>query len=126
MAKKSSEKQTAKVKGKKKSDVQLTPKQLQERLEGEIKRLVSMAKSRGYLSYEEINDLLPAEIVTPDLLDRLMEALETNDVKLMETPKKGKEKEGDEFLKEPEAAVEEEEEEKEQEEASKGNDQIGR
>ena len=87
-----------------------------------------MGKSRGYLTYEEVNDLLPPEISSPELLDLLMEALEQNDVKLVDNNKKGKGKETEEFLKEPtEAAAEEEEEEEEEDsddEGGKGNDPV--
>jgi RNA polymerase primary sigma factor len=105
----------------------LTAKQLQEKILTEIKRFISLGKSRGYLTYEEMNDLLPAEIASPELLDMLMEALEQNDVKLVDGNKKTKGGDKDEFLKEPtEAAAEEEEEEEEeeQEDAGKGNDPV--
>jgi len=105
----------------------LSLKELQDRVFGEIKRFISMGKSRGYLTYEELNDLLPPEISSPEMLDVLMEALEQNDIKLVDTTKRGKGKETEEFLKEPtEAAAEEEEEEEEEEEdeGGKGNDPV--
>src|SRR5258708_22678424 len=99
----------------KKQNESLSLKELQEKVLGEIKRFIRMGKSRGYLTYEEVNDLLPAEIASPELLDMLMEALEQNDIKLVDSSKKGKGKETEEFLKEPtEAAAEEEEEEEEE------------
>jgi RNA polymerase primary sigma factor len=103
----------------------LSAKQLQERIISEIKRFISMGKSRGYLTYEEVNDLLPPEISSPELLDLLMEALEQNDIKLVDSSKtKGKGKDGEEFLKEPTEAAAEEEEEEEDEEGGKGNDPV--
>src|SRR5258708_39070190 len=94
----------------KKQNESLSLKELQEKILGEIKRFISMGKSRGYLTYEEVNDLLPPEISSPELLDMLMEALDQNDVKIVDNAKKVKGKDGDEFLKEPaEAAAEEEE-----------------
>src|ERR1700677_148864 len=106
---------------------QYSAKELQEKIIGEIKRFISMGKSRGFLTYEEVNDLLPPEISSPELLDILMQALEENDVKLVDGNKKTKGKDGDEFLKEPtEAAAEEEEEEEEEkdDEGGKGNDPV--
>ena len=111
----------------KKAVVQLSAKELQDKILGEIKRFISMGKSRGFLTYEEVNDLLPPEIASPELLDILMEALDENDVKLVDGNKKTKGKEGDEFLKEPtEAAAEEEEDEEEDsdDEGGKGNDPV--
>ena len=106
----------------------LSAKELQERILNEIKRFISMGKSRGYLTYEEVNDLLPPEISSPELLDMLMEALEQNDVKLVDNNKKGKGKESEEFLKEPtEAAAEEEDDDEEEDaddEGGKGNDPV--
>ncbi|MDZ4676002.1 MAG: RNA polymerase sigma factor RpoD [Oligoflexia bacterium] len=104
----------------------LSVKQLQDKIVSEIKRFISMGKSRGYLTYEEVNDLLPAEIASPELLDMLMEALDQNDIKLVDSTKKVKGKDGEEFLKEPTeaAAEEEEEEEEEDEEGGKGNDPV--
>ncbi len=103
----------------------LSLKELQERIQKEIMRFLSMGKSRGYLTYEELNDLLPPEIASPEMLDLLMEALEQNDIKLVDNTKKSKTKDAEEFLREPEAAEEEEEEEEEEEdEGGKGNDPV--
>ena len=123
MAKKNSENGSVKST---KNKTPLTAKQLQEKILAEIKRFISLGKSRGYLTYEEMNDLLPAEIASPELLDMLMEALEENDIKLVDNTKKSKSGDKDEFLKEPTeaAAEEEEEEEEEQEDAGKGNDPV--
>src|SRR5436853_58247 len=123
-SKNSSEKKSSK--GSKAPLEKLSVKELQERVLSEIKRFISMGKSRGYLTYEEVNDLLPPEISSPELLDILMEALDQNDVKLVDGTKKGKGKDSEEFLKEPtEAAAEEEEEEEEEEdEGGKGNDPV--
>jgi RNA polymerase primary sigma factor len=110
-----------------KSKTPLTAKQLQDKILSEIKRFISLGKSRGYLTYEELNDLLPPEIASPELLDMLMQALEENDVKLVDNTKKAKGEDKEEFLKEPTDAAaedEEEEEEKETEDAGKGNDPV--
>jgi RNA polymerase primary sigma factor len=114
--------------GKTKEVEKLSPKQLLDRIHAEIKRFISMGKSRGFLTYEEVNDLLPPEIASPELLDTLMEALEQNDIKLVDSQKKTKGKDGEEFLKEPSEAAaedeEEEEEEEEEDEGGKGNDPV--
>ena len=35
----------------------------------EINQLVSQGKEKGYLTYEEVNDVLPSDVVTPDQID---------------------------------------------------------
>jgi RNA polymerase primary sigma factor len=43
----------------------------QDRLQ-EIKQLVSVGKEKGYLTYEEVNDFLPPEVVSPEQIDDIM------------------------------------------------------
>ncbi len=38
----------------------------------EVKQLISLGKGKGYLTYDEVNDLLPPDIVAPDQIDDLM------------------------------------------------------
>lgn len=119
----------SKEKKPKKEVEKLSPKELKDKVLAEIKRFVSMGKSRGYITFEELNDLLPPEIVSPELLDMLMESLEQGDVKLVDNAKKTKGSETGEFLKEPTEAAEEDEEEEEEEKeeqdaAGRGNDPV--
>ena len=37
-----------------------------------VKQLISMGKEKGYLTYDEVNDLLPPDIVSSDQIDDLM------------------------------------------------------
>lgn len=46
----------------------------------EIQRFIKMAKEKGTLTIEEINELLPPEIMAPTVLDSFMQALEVNGV----------------------------------------------
>src|SRR3982751_5104144 len=50
----------------------------------EIQRFTKMAKDKGFLTIEEINDLLPAEIIEPSALDAFMQALEVGGVIITE------------------------------------------
>jgi RNA polymerase primary sigma factor len=38
----------------------------------EIQKLIRMGKEKGYLTYDEVNDLLPPDLVSPDQLDDMM------------------------------------------------------
>ncbi|MCC6278136.1 MAG: RNA polymerase sigma factor RpoD [Oligoflexia bacterium] len=100
--------------------------ELKQKAMAELKKILGLGKGKGQLTFEELNDLLPPEILSPELLDLVMETLEQNDVKLVEDEKKGRAQGETEFLKEPaEAAAEDEEEEEEaEEEGGKGNDPV--
>jgi RNA polymerase primary sigma factor len=37
----------------------------------EIRQLISMGKEKGYLLYDEVNELLPSDITSPEDLDDL-------------------------------------------------------
>jgi RNA polymerase primary sigma factor len=91
----------------------------------EIARFLKMAKDRGALTIEEINEQLPLEIQSPAVLDSFMQALEVNGVVITDhTEKAASEEEASGFL----ADVDSEEEEAEAEEAEaedvRGNDPV--
>lgn len=93
----------------------------------EIQRFTKMAKDKGYLTIEEINDLLPAEIIDPSALDAFMQALEVNGVIITElAAKKDSDEETTGFLGDPDKEDEEEadEDEKAEQEDVKGNDPV--
>jgi len=87
----------------------------------EIQKLIDLGKERGFLTFEEVNDALPADIVSPEDIDDVMSMFGEMDINIVESKKKsvesdqefGEKKEKDEdektfFLDEQ---VEEEEEE---------------
>jgi len=49
-----------------------------------LKELVSLAQEQGYLTYGDINDALPDELVTPETLDGIYTRLSGMDVKIVE------------------------------------------
>ncbi len=105
---------------------ELTLEQQGELIKEEIQRFVKLAKERGALAVEEINELLPPEIIAQSVLDHFMQALEVNGVVITEPPENKKEDEEDQFfLGDPDKeATEEEEEEKESEGDAKSNDPV--
>ncbi|HRO66821.1 MAG TPA: sigma-70 factor domain-containing protein, partial [Pseudobdellovibrionaceae bacterium] len=93
----------------------------------EIQRFLKMAKEKGSLMIEEINELLPPEIVAPSVLDTLMHALEQNGVVITDLSEVNKAaEEGDSpFLADPAAEGEEkDEDEVPEEEDVKSNDPV--
>ncbi|HXE74917.1 MAG TPA: RNA polymerase sigma factor RpoD [Candidatus Xenobia bacterium] len=54
-----------------------------------VKRLILMGKERGYLLYDEVNDLLPAEVHTSDEIDDVLTAFDDAGIEIVEeAPKK--------------------------------------
>jgi len=114
-------------------EIQISPlkeaplSQQQVMIREEIQRFTKMARDKGYLTIEEINELLPAEIVDASVLDSFMQALEVNGVIITDVANK-KDNEGEEsaFLADPDTESEEEadEDEKMDEEDVKGNDPV--
>ncbi|MHC4265666.1 MAG: RNA polymerase sigma factor RpoD [Planctomycetota bacterium] len=60
----------------------LDPKQIL--AEQQIKALIEKGKKQKYLTYEELNNDLPDELVTPAQLDRLLETLDGMGIKLLD------------------------------------------
>ena len=55
----------------------------------EINQLVSQGKEKGYLTYEEVNDVLPSDVVTPEKIDDLMALFSENEIAIVDTSSKG-------------------------------------
>ncbi len=53
-------------------------------LEASIQKLIAKGKERGYLTYEEMNDDLPDEAVSPDKLDSLLMTLDELGIELLD------------------------------------------
>src|SRR6478736_8024888 len=63
----------------------------------EIKKLIDMGVQRGYLTYIEVNELLPLEVITPEAIDEVMNLLGENEIEVIDAAKRPKsEEEGDE------------------------------
>ncbi len=85
-------------------------------LEDEIKNLIERGKQRGFLTYEELNDSLSDDVVSPEYIDEILLALDEKGIELVDERKLEEEEGEDIFLKGEEA--EEEEEDKEEEPAA--------
>src|SRR3954468_19691824 len=81
-------------------------------IQEEIQRFVRLSKERASISIEEINELLPPEIIAAQVLDTFMQALEVNGVQITDSSENKKEDEEDQFfLADPDKEKEEDEEE---------------
>jgi RNA polymerase primary sigma factor len=54
-----------------------------------VKKLIAKGKQRGYLTYEEMNDDLPDEPVSPDKLDSILMALDEEGIELVDEAEAG-------------------------------------
>jgi RNA polymerase primary sigma factor len=55
----------------------------------EINRLITEGKERGYLTYGEINDALPPNVVAPGQIDDLIHLFGENEIHIVDSVKKG-------------------------------------
>jgi len=56
----------------------------QEEVDSRVASLLELGKSRGYLTYDELNDRLPDEVVSPDKLDCLLMKIDEMGIKLID------------------------------------------
>ncbi len=91
----------------------------------EIQKFIKLAKEKGTLTIEEINDLLPPEIIAPSVLDSFMQGLEASGVVITELVEIAKEEGEGSFLSDPDKEDEEaDEDEIAESEDVKGNDPV--
>jgi RNA polymerase primary sigma factor len=50
----------------------------------EVKKLIDIGKEKGYLTYDEVNDMLPAEVVSPDQIDDVMSIFGEMDIEVVD------------------------------------------
>src|SRR5258706_2430224 len=73
----------------------------------EVKKLIDLGKEKGYLTYDEVNDMLPADIVSPDQIDDVMSLFGEMDIEVVDANQRVS------LAGQAEELAEEEEEEKE-------------
>ena len=54
----------------------------------EVNQLISLGKEKGFLTYEEVNDVLPANLVAPEQIDDLMHIFGENEIDIVDTASK--------------------------------------
>jgi RNA polymerase primary sigma factor len=57
------------------------------KFEEDVQGLIEVGKEKGYLTYGDVNDVLPDEIGSPDDLDDLMTTISGQGIDLLDTPK---------------------------------------
>ncbi len=64
--------------------------------EEELEPLIEMGKQSGLVSYEQLNDFLPDDIVSPEYIDEILLMLDEKGIELVPEDPSGEEDEGDE------------------------------
>ena len=59
---------------------------ISQKIERQVKRLIDKGKEKGYLTYEEVNDLLPGEIISPEKLDSVLMTLDEHGIEIKDEP----------------------------------------
>ena len=82
---------------------------------GEVKKLITIGKEKGFLTYDELNSTLPAEVVASDQFGSIMAMFGEMDIEIVEAgdgdrPQKRSEGEAGEEVEEAESEAEEENE----------------
>jgi RNA polymerase primary sigma factor len=66
---------------------------IEDKYEEDIQKLIEAGKEKGYLTYNEVNDLIPGDLHSPDDLDDLLTTIGTQGIDVLEGgPKFGAEK----------------------------------
>jgi RNA polymerase primary sigma factor len=65
---------------------------IDEKFEHDIDSLIEVGKEKGYLTYGDVNDMLPEEIGSADDLDDLITTIGTQGIDLLDSPKFGHDK----------------------------------
>jgi len=53
----------------------------------DIKKLIDAGKEKGYLTYDQVNDLIPHDVHSPEDLDDLLTTIGTQGIDVLEGPK---------------------------------------
>ena len=56
---------------------------------GEVKKLISIGKEKGFLTYDELNNTLPAEVVSSDQFGSIMTMFGEMDIEIVDAPEGG-------------------------------------
>ncbi|MDE3186192.1 MAG: RNA polymerase sigma factor RpoD, partial [Acidobacteriota bacterium] len=68
---------------------------IDDKFEDDIHSLIDTGKEKGYLTYGDVNDMLPEDMNSPDDLDDLITTIGTQGIDLLEGPKFGHDKDFD-------------------------------
>jgi RNA polymerase primary sigma factor len=53
----------------------------------QVNKLITLGKEKGYLLYDEVNDLLPSDVHSPEDLDDLLSVFDSEGIEVLEAPR---------------------------------------
>ena len=53
----------------------------------QVNKLIALGKEKGYLLYDEVNDLLPSDVHSPEDLDDLLSMFDSEGIEVLESPR---------------------------------------
>src|SRR5262247_2843777 len=83
---------------------------------GEVKKLISMGKEKGFLTYDELNSTLPAEVVSSEQFGNIMTMFGEMDIEIVDAPEGDRAQKTSESEEASETEEESDAEEKEEKE----------
>ena len=86
----------------------------------EVEKLINIGKEKGYLTYDEVNEYLPSDILSGDQLDDVMTMFGDMDIEIIDSAKKIK------YQKQKDAEGDQEEPEREEEEKEIESPTVGK
>ena len=60
-----------------------------EKLSPEVRNLIEDGKKRGFVTYDELNKVLPADMVSPEKLDMILQVMDDLGIEMVETAAEG-------------------------------------
>ena len=90
----------------------------------EVQKIIKLAKDKGRVTIEEINESLPPEVVALSVLDAFMQSLEANGIVISEHTDAARAEEKEEFLSEVDKEEDEDDEDVATGEDVKGSDPV--
>src|SRR3989338_518178 len=54
-------------------------------IESQFEKLVALGKKKGHLTYEDINDFLPEDVVSPEDIEKVFSVLEKENVEVVDS-----------------------------------------
>lgn len=81
-----------------------------ENIKKDVEKIIALGKQKGYLTYDEVNDLLPEDVSSSEDIDKIFEILGNQDIRVIETAEEKTEKQNhvlkEEILSENPASTE--------------------
>ena len=50
----------------------------------DVKNLIDLGKEKGFLTYEEVNDVLPPDVTSPEVIDDIMVLFSDMDIEILD------------------------------------------